>query len=189
MADEKKDLRYSRTEKLLREAFWELLSTKPIEKITIRDLTERAAVNRCTFYHHYQDIYDLLERVEDEMLKEVLELMRAFHPNREEDVSRQYFECFCQYIYENRIFYSVLMNGQESRFIKKMLRMIAQYMAGLSGKDYESDKSAREYAVAYSIGGVLGVLHKWMKTDFYEPPQTIAGYISSVFFYGMRDIV
>ena len=94
-----------------------------------------------------QDIYDLLEQIEDGVMEHVLEMMRGFHPNREEDVSRRYFECFCQYIYENRTVYCVLTNGQESRFIKKLLRMISEYMAGLSGKENDGDKQSREYAV------------------------------------------
>lgn len=81
----------------------ELLKVKSVDRITIRDLTERVEINRCTFYHHYQDIYDLLEQIEDGVMEHVLEMMRGFHPNREEDVSRRYFECFCQYIYENRV--------------------------------------------------------------------------------------
>ena len=93
MNGEKKDLRYSRTDRLLQEAFLELLKVKSVDRITIRDLTERAGINRCTFYHHYQDIYDLLEQIEDGVMEHVLEMMRGFHPNREEDVSRRYFEC------------------------------------------------------------------------------------------------
>lgn len=65
MNGEKKDLRYSRTDRLLQEAFLELLKVKSVNRISIRDLTERAGINRCTFYHHYQDIYDLLEQIED----------------------------------------------------------------------------------------------------------------------------
>lgn len=189
MNGEKKDLRYSRTDRLLKEALLELLKVKPIEKITIKDLTERASINRCTFYHHYQDIYDLLEQIEDEIMGHVLEMMRGFHPNGEGEVSRRYFECFCLYIYENRIVYSVLTNSRESRFIRKLLRMISEYMAGLSDRESDRDQPARDYAVAYAIGGVVGVLHKWMKEDFASPPEMVAGYISRVFLNGMREIL
>ena len=49
MNGEKKDLRYSRTDRLLQEAFLELMKAKSVDRITIRDLTERARINRCTF--------------------------------------------------------------------------------------------------------------------------------------------
>ena len=49
----------------LREAFWELYAEKSIEKITVREITDRAGYNRATFYLYYRDVYDVLEQVED----------------------------------------------------------------------------------------------------------------------------
>ena len=55
----------------LRQAFWELYGTKSIEKITIREITERAGYNRATFYLYFRDVYDLLAQIEEEILGEV----------------------------------------------------------------------------------------------------------------------
>lgn len=46
---------------LLSESFKEIASTKPIEKITIKEITDKAGVIRPTFYNHFQDKYELLE--------------------------------------------------------------------------------------------------------------------------------
>ena len=59
----------------LRQAFWELYGTKPIEKITIREITDRAGYNRATFYLYFRDVYDLLAQIEDEILGEVRHLV------------------------------------------------------------------------------------------------------------------
>ncbi|MBY4796915.1 TetR/AcrR family transcriptional regulator [Collinsella sp. AGMB00827] len=59
----------------LREAFWELYSEKPVEKITIREITDRAGYNRATFYLHFRDVYDLFEQIEREILNEVRALV------------------------------------------------------------------------------------------------------------------
>ncbi len=80
---------------------------RPVDRITIRDLTERAGINRCTFYHHYQDIYDLLEQIEDGVMEHVLEMMRGFPSEQGRGCQPPLFECFCQYIYENRTVYCV----------------------------------------------------------------------------------
>lgn len=42
-------------------------SVKPSKSISVRELAERADINRGTFYIHYQDVNDLLQRLEDEM--------------------------------------------------------------------------------------------------------------------------
>lgn len=59
----------------LRQAFWELYGTKPVDKITIREITDRAGYNRATFYLYFRDVYDLLAQIEDEILGEVRHLV------------------------------------------------------------------------------------------------------------------
>ncbi len=60
------DLRVRRTRKLLQQALIELAAEKGFADITVGDITERAMVNRSTFYRHYLDKYDLLEKFMDE---------------------------------------------------------------------------------------------------------------------------
>lgn len=61
------DLRVRRTRKLLQQAFIECTIEKGFAALTVRDITERAMVNRSTFYRHYLDKYDLLEQYLNEM--------------------------------------------------------------------------------------------------------------------------
>ena len=66
------DLRQQRTRRSIVNAFLALLSEKPIEKITVRELTERAQIHKATFYLHYHDIYDLSEALEWEVIDDIL---------------------------------------------------------------------------------------------------------------------
>lgn len=67
------DLRIERTRKCIKDAFIELRKTKPIEKITVKELAALASINKATFYSHYSDIYDLSEQLEDETIFSILE--------------------------------------------------------------------------------------------------------------------
>ena len=62
------DLRQQRTRRSIVNAFLALRSEKPIETITVRELTERAQIHKATFYLHYHDIYDLSEALEWEVI-------------------------------------------------------------------------------------------------------------------------
>lgn len=62
------DRRARRTRRLLRESLLELLEEKRFGEISIRDVTDRADVNRTTFYLHYTDTAQLLRSVEEELL-------------------------------------------------------------------------------------------------------------------------
>lgn len=66
------DLRIQRTEKNIINAFIELRASKPLEKITVKELSDLAFINKATFYTHYKDIYDLAEQLENEAIASVL---------------------------------------------------------------------------------------------------------------------
>lgn len=69
--DDAPDLRVRRTRKLLQQALIEGAIEKGFAALTVRDITERAMVNRSTFYRHYLDKYDLLEQ----HLNEIYEML------------------------------------------------------------------------------------------------------------------
>lgn len=66
------DLRTERTKRSIVNAFIELRAKKPLEKITVKELSELAYINKATFYSHYHDIYDLSEQLEEEAIIAVL---------------------------------------------------------------------------------------------------------------------
>ena len=66
------DLRIQRTKASIKEAFLELRKTKPIEKITVTELTRLANINKATFYLHYSDIFMLSDEIEDSVIDTIL---------------------------------------------------------------------------------------------------------------------
>ncbi len=66
------DLRIERTRRSIINAFIELRSKKELEKITVKELSALALINKATFYSHYQDIYDLSEKLEDKVIADIL---------------------------------------------------------------------------------------------------------------------
>ena len=68
MTQSKTDPRVLRTRKLIMDSFIELSGKKEFKDITVKDITTEAMINRATFYYHFQDIYDLLEKVLSEVL-------------------------------------------------------------------------------------------------------------------------
>lgn len=62
------DLRIQKTKNSIFSAFIELRAAKPLEKITIRELTQKANISKQTFYLHFKDIYDLSEYLENDAI-------------------------------------------------------------------------------------------------------------------------
>ncbi|MBE6901781.1 MAG: TetR/AcrR family transcriptional regulator [Ruminococcaceae bacterium] len=66
------DLRIQRTKNAIKDAFLELRTKKPIEKITVTELTKLASINKATFYLHYSDIYALSDEIENSLIDDIL---------------------------------------------------------------------------------------------------------------------
>ena len=65
------DLRTERTKNSIRNAFLELRKQKPLEKISVKELSELAYINKATFYTHYRDIFDLADQLENEFFESI----------------------------------------------------------------------------------------------------------------------
>lgn len=79
MAEETTDPRILRTRQLIMDSFVDLSAKKEFKDITIKDITTAAMINRSTFYYHFEDIYDLL----DKALTEVLFVNLSFEEYKE----------------------------------------------------------------------------------------------------------
>src|SRR5512136_692377 len=66
-----------RSRENLRKAYVELIHEKGTVNITVKELVERADVNRSTFYAHYQDIYAVLEEIENEIVQKMSTFLDA----------------------------------------------------------------------------------------------------------------
>jgi AcrR family transcriptional regulator len=88
------DLRIVKTRKNIREAFLELRSKNPLEKLKVKRLCDLALINKSTFYKHYQDLYGLSEEVENETISSIMssfEHMNSLLTNPEEFMRGLYY--------------------------------------------------------------------------------------------------
>jgi len=92
------DPRVLRTRQLIREAFSVLLQKKEFDAITIKDIAQRATINRATFYAHYEDKYALMDDITtlalENMIPEDIDQAQEFT----EDVCHQFIEFTYNYI-------------------------------------------------------------------------------------------
>ena len=64
----------TKTKQDLIDAFWALYCQKRIDKITVKEITQKAGYNRSTFYEYFIDIYDVLEQIETAIIPNINEL-------------------------------------------------------------------------------------------------------------------
>lgn len=89
---EKKDLRVIKTIKIIKETFKTLIIEKNYEKITIKELTDRAEINKKTFYRYYNSLDDLLLETQNEFSKEYIESVKMYEvPDDLEKINKEFY--------------------------------------------------------------------------------------------------
>ena len=78
----KEDQRIRLSKQLLRNALLELLKEKHISKVSVREICERAQINRTTFYKYYGSQYELLEDIENMLIAQITEKITVDTENR-----------------------------------------------------------------------------------------------------------
>lgn len=184
----KTDERYVIVEEAICGAFLLLVKEKDPHKITVLDITKRAGIVRSTFYNHYSDVGSLIIAMEDKTLDMIFEMLAPFHPNGERGMCRQFFLSLCNYTKENR-FVAALTSGTEGpEFMEKAFHMFHRYvretLRHAAANEDEETKKRLAYAIAYALGGVLGILHKWVADDFRDSQEQIADTLTDIFIGG-----
>lgn len=183
---DKNDLRSIRTEKQIKEALFELIHEKGFDKVTVRDLTNRADICRSTFYAHYEDKFDMIEKIEDEFLVDFQEIIKKLEIGSKSpkkinvDNFKPIVIKIYKYIYENRDFFNLFLeNYDTTSFLKKFYNVIAS----LFHENFFPNKLniPENYALALLIGAHSSLINEWIRTDMNETPEEMASMLEKVF--------
>ena len=179
--------KYFHTAAQMDEALIALLNEKDFEYITVKEICQKAGVNRSTFYLHYENTRDLLE----ETVRYLIDRFRSYFP-MEEDlrvhsrfqdctleelnyISEDYLIPYLTYIQENRKVFTIALaharNFEFEAIYKKMYRHIFQPIL----ERFRFPASEQPYVMAFYLNGVTAIVAQWVQNDCHEPIETICG--------------
>lgn len=175
------DPRILRTRQLLKDAFIELLGEMDVEKITVNRLAERAMINRVTFYLHYRDIPDLMDKMSEEMLEDIKrilpEVLSARWTVRDEEAP---LVSLLEHIKGNAKFYkAVLADRRIPIFTERLLKLITQLLSEHVERKRSEAGAAnhqvqKDIAVWYGSSALIGVIVSWLRNDMPYTPHYLA---------------
>lgn len=166
------------------------MEEKDFQAITVQDITNRADVNRATFYSHYQDKYELLQRLVDETLNEFEEFIEDYFNRKKATQNRPqpydlYIDIFEQ-IKKNADFYHVMLSSKGvPGFWRRLLGVIQKAI-----NKKEQTKSAAERSsmvpdnlmISYLSSAYLGVIVHWLESGMPYTPEYMAERLVSIRF-------
>lgn len=170
------------TQRALQDALIELLTDKPLSRITVRELCEKADVNRSTFYAHYRDTASLLHDIEEDAIDWVRGTLQQLLEQPDVESVGRVIEHICQYIADNRSHLRVLMSTKaDLGFQQRLLGLIygrSDVVAQLQPQGVSPEEA--EMRVRFAVSGSVGLLQYWLSTDLEASPEAVARTITTM---------
>ena len=188
MKNETLDRRVRKTRQQLQHCLAVLLKEKKIQEITVREKTEMADLNRGTFYLHYKDVFDLLEKVELELLDELDGTLQKYQASDLHQKLSLIFTDLFVCVQENAEMVQILLgeNG-DLNFVNQVKERVREKCL----KDWfelfnSQDSQLFDAFNAFVVSGCLGLVTYWLQNGMKESPKELAQIAEQIMMHGIK---
>jgi len=190
------DPRVVRTRQMLSEALVSLIEEKGFDAITVQDITDRAGLNRATFYLHYQDKQDLLVKSLRDAIDELVADIGAStdeHGQLVFDESLRSIKATFEHVAQHAHFYRVMLSAEG---VPAFSAGVRDYMAEVTLRWLKTlQPQPRQSRVPLEIvasslsWSLLGVLIWWLEHDLPHPPEYMAEQFRLLITLDLRQVL
>lgn len=154
------DIRAKRTKTIIQETFREMLLEMDYDQISIKSLTERAGINRRTFYLHYSVLDDLLRELMDDIADDYI--CKTNKLNGRSDM-REIVQTFLRFFAQQDPLHEKIICSTSFRYISDTInRRISDSNHGHIDNLGKTDPYTKELIIAYLNSSALGMYRKWV---------------------------
>lgn len=178
---EKESQRVIETKGKIKDAFIELCLRKKLDKISVKELTDLANINRGTFYVYYQDIYDLQEKIEDEFYDKIKGNVEYILTGllTGEDFTKNMPSL--DFFISNKEYVKVFLNNKGDFTIVPRIKKLAKSLLKKKLFDLGQGESEQvEYIIEYITSAQIGMITHWVQQDFKAPVDELGRIIRAV---------
>lgn len=170
----KEDGRVRYTKMRIRSAFYELLQKTEYEKITVTSICDLAEINRATFYKHYLDVPDLVDKLQDDAVSELgSKLSKAKGDSLENSIAET-----LKYIRGNITESSPLKElifPKSTGFISKISNLVYDLFSDfMIPHEKEISGITKDILFSYISAGSAGIIEYWCRSGYKESEEDIA---------------
>ena len=160
------------TKQALEESLKHMLLKKPLDKITIRDITEDCGISRMAFYYHFKDIYDLVEWSCIEDATKALQGKKTYETWQEGLL--QIFEA----VLENKPFilnaYRCISREQMERFLYQLTYGLIRGVVDEQSQGTAVSEEDKSFIAEFYKYSFVGVMLDWIRRGMKEEPRELA---------------
>ena len=182
MAESLREIKVTKTKELLKDTLVDLIEEKGFNATSVRDITLKAGLNRGTFYLHYRDKHDLMEKNQNEVLKGLHEKIKQLKPYEfdkyySKDMIYPPILQLFYYLMENKRFIKIMISSNgDPAFPKKIKEYIKEsfYEKLNIIKDQNIIDIPHEYTTAFISSAFFGLIEQWIEKDEQNTPEEMA---------------
>lgn len=177
------------TKKKLRKGLLQLMGEKPINEISVKELTELVDVNRGTFYFHYTDIYDMLRKMEEDFFLHFSETLHDMVPLKQSVYP--YLSAIFSVLGENREFCKIMLGPYgDMQFVEQIKKLVDETCSYIWYEAAPGADSAKfEMYNAFIINGCIGIFQKWLDDENGGSPEEIAQLAATIIHESLRPSI
>lgn len=170
----KNNQRYRNMDIYMKAALLELMQETDFKKITVKQICQRAGVNRGTFYTHYSDIYAMLQDAENYLSDDLIQTVKDFLSCNKKS-GKSLLELYIHYIKEHRYFYRVSLSNRKRLPLRDTFKPLWTELAlpEFHRAGITDEEELSYYAIAFE-GSITMVLQHWLETDCAADEKKIA---------------
>ena len=164
----KQESKYQYTASLMDEAFLLLLEQKEYDTITVKEICQKAGVNRSTFYLHYETMNDLLEETVgmiNDCFKASLSSVPTDDPSKVVLTSEKYLRPYLNFIKENRRAYNVIHQKDHLFDSQKTFESFYQSIFSPALTHFGVSEKDKKYVFAFYTQGTVAIIGKWLEDN------------------------
>ena len=188
MEKKKQDRRVQYTKKVLGDALVSMIMNQHISSVSVKELCEKADINRSTFYAHYKDPFDLLCQIEKEVISRVRNYLQQQNFVADAPLPQQMLTSILVYARENRDLFMVLLGENSDYLINEDILSLTPVISEQYRLPFK--KNIQAYMEAFGVAGAVSVFQKWLKEDAEESPDEISRLVVQLLqngIYSMRQ--
>ena len=175
----------AQTRERLIEAFWSLYREKKIEHITIKQITDLAGYHRSTFYEYFVDIYDVLDQLENDLLKYFkTNVINKVNGELSDDLVKNIAN---MYDVKGEYLSALLGENGDPYFLNKIKAITLPFMNDTFG--LSENHLHASYIFEFVSSGIFAVVTHWYKNGKNLPSQELTGLMRSMLMGGVLPII
>ena len=163
--EKREDRRITKTRELLWTALAQLLKKKSLNKITVKELVDKAGINRSTFYLHYSDVAELVQEIEAELLSEMQEAVKKHPMELSSHTTEDFFEDVFQVLENHReIGCAFLGENGDLRFVREIEIFLEDCSRSILMEMSPDSSGKLKYFYSFCMHGCLGFVRTWLES-------------------------